>query len=81
MFKYRKISINNIIIGKSWDECNVEDSEANGMAKVPLIVARYAGYPDLATTIESMVHILLKPKLSVECSLVVGKLSERILFK
>lgn len=76
-----KTFIANREAGKSWDECNVEDSQANGIAKVPLIVARYGGSPALVERIETMVSLQQKSVLSVESSVLVGKLLERILFK
>lgn len=67
--------------GKSWEECSSDDFQATGIAKVPLIVARYAGSPELIPTIESMVQILQKNQLSIECSVLVGLLLERILLQ
>ena len=65
--------------GKSWDECGQDDSQANGIAKVALLVARYAGSHDLLPKIESMVKILQNHELSVTSSKLVGKILERIL--
>lgn len=65
--------------GKPWEECNFDDYQAYGIAKVPLIVARYAGSPELETHIKSLVQILQKNELSLESSVLVGKLLERIL--
>jgi hypothetical protein len=33
--------------GKPWDECSTVDQQANGIAKVPILVARFAGKADL----------------------------------
>eukprot|EP00981_Chlorochromonas_danica_P008499 scaffold2205_cov183-Ochromonas_danica.AAC.24 len=74
-----KTFVANRVAGKSWEDCNVEDSQANGIAKVPLIVARYAGHANLVHKIEEMIHVLQKPVISVESSVLVGKLLERIL--
>jgi hypothetical protein len=65
--------------GKAWDECAQEDTQANGITKVPLIVARYAGQADLAEKIESMVRILQNTKISIDSSVLLGKLLERLL--
>jgi hypothetical protein len=65
--------------GKPLKECAVVDSQAQGIAKVPIIVARYAGTPELSQKIEEMVGILQDSKLSVEASLLVGKVLESIL--
>lgn len=67
--------------GKTWDEAGQDDSQANGIAKVALIVARYAGSHDLLDKIESMVRILQNNDLSVSSSKLVGKILERILLK
>lgn len=65
--------------GKPWNECNFDDFQATGIAKVPLVVARYAGSEELVPNIVSLVRVLQNNKLSVECSVLVGKLLERIL--
>jgi len=65
--------------GKSWSECSIVDSQAHGIAKVPVIVARYAGSPELSSQIERMVRVLQDSDVSVECSILVGKILERIL--
>lgn len=67
--------------GKTWSQCSSVDHQANGIAKVPLIVARYAGSPDLSEKIEQMVGILQDSQTSKESSLLVGKLLERIIFR
>lgn len=66
--------------GKPWEECGQDDFQANSFAKVPLVVARYAGHGIMLTEqISSMVSILQTTSISLECSTLVGKLLERIL--
>jgi ADP-ribosylglycohydrolase len=68
-------------VGKPWSECNTDDSQANGMAKVPIIVARYAGSAELTNAVEQMVSVLQRSSLSVESSVLIAKYLERLLFK
>lgn len=64
--------------GAAWEDCAQDDFQSNGIAKVPLIVAQYAGHSDLELHTESMVRILQTPSISVECSLLVAKILARI---
>lgn len=65
---------------KAWNEANTVDSQANGMSKVPLLVARYAsldGEADktvLEPAIRTMVRLLQDSVLSEDISVFVGKL-------
>jgi hypothetical protein len=73
--------------GKEWSQCAADDSQANGIAKVALIVARYAGAAgntgagaeEMEKKVESMVRILQANDLSVSCSLLTARLLEKIL--
>lgn len=67
--------------GKEWKDCNVDDSQANGIAKVPALVARYGGTPELQPRIAEMVSVFQRSALSIECSVLFGTILERILFK
>lgn len=67
--------------GKEWKDCNVDDSQANGIAKVPALVARYGGTPELQPRIAEMVSVFQRSTLSIECSVLFGTILERILFK
>lgn len=67
--------------GKDWTECHVEDSQAQGISKVALIVARYGGHPDLVHQVNQMVDVLQISPISIESSVLLAKLFERILFK
>lgn len=66
---------------KDWTECHVEDSQAQGISKVALIVARYAGHAELSHQVTKMVDVLQISPISVESSVLLAKLLERILFK
>ncbi len=68
--------------GKDWNQCAADDSQANGIAKVPLIVARYAGSlaPALFDAkVASMVRVLQNNDLSVSCSILTARYLEKIL--
>ena len=67
--------------GKAWADCHVDDSQAQGISKVALIVARYAGHPDLVQQVTRMVDVLQISPISIESSVLLAKLFERILFK
>lgn len=65
--------------GKSWDECSQDDTQANGIAKVPLIVARYAGSPEMPSKIEAMVKILQNTEISAVSSHLYSRILEKVL--
>eukprot|EP01040_Poterioochromonas_malhamensis_P017459 gene17459-20068_t len=67
--------------GKAWADCHVDDSQAQGISKVALMVARYAGHPDLVQQVTRMVDVLQISPISIESSVLLAKLFERILFK
>lgn len=63
---------------KPWAECAQDDFQANGLAKVPLIVARYAGDGQLLDKVKVMVGILQNNKLSVDSSVLYARVLEAI---
>eukprot|EP01034_Spumella_vulgaris_P036503 gene36503-45016_t len=66
--------------GHSWKECaNQSDFQANGIAKVPVIVARYAGSSQLLEKTEEMVGILQSTQLSVLNSVLYAKVLSEVL--
>lgn len=67
--------------GNAWEECAIEDSQGFSIAKVPALVARYAGSSELTKVVESHVNIMQKSPLSVSCSVLLSKILERIILK
>jgi ADP-ribosylglycohydrolase len=65
--------------GLSWKESSQDDFQANGIAKVPLIVARYAGSTQLTSKVEDMVGILQNTALSVSNSVLYAKILGEVL--
>lgn len=63
---------------KPWSECGQDYFQANGLAKVPLIVARYAGDAQLQAKVKAMVGILQNNKLSVDSCALYARLLESI---
>lgn len=63
-----KLFVESRAEGKPWAECAADDFQANGITKVPIIVARYAGSPDLLQRVDEMVRILQSNSLSMESS-------------
>jgi ADP-ribosylglycohydrolase len=62
-------------------EASVDDSQAHGIIKVPLLVARYAGSPLLLPKVKEAVEVHQKSPLSLECSLSLAKILERVVLK
>ncbi|RYH13652.1 ADP-ribosylglycohydrolase family protein [archaeon] len=67
--------------GKEWSECSQDDSQANGLAKVPIIVARYAGSDReiMNEKVVSMVHILQSPEVCNQSALLLTRLLELLI--
>lgn len=63
---------------KPWAECAQDDDQANGLTKVPLIVARYAGDSQLHDKVKSMVGILQNNKLSVDSCVLYARVLEAV---
>ncbi len=67
--------------GKRGEEAAVEDSQAHGIIKVPLLVARYAGSPQLLPQVEAAVRVHQKSQTSVAASLALARVLELIVLK
>ena len=65
--------------GKDWRECGAEDHQAQGIIKMPLLVARYAGSEELLTKVSDTVGILQNSPQSVDASSLAALVLERVL--
>lgn len=65
--------------GNAYNECAIEDSQAHGLIKVPVLVARYTGQDTLHTRISDSVAILQNSEVSRDISLLGAILLERVL--
>lgn len=65
--------------GKAWADCSFEDNQAQGIIKMPLAVARYAGSPELIPRVREMVRVLQKSPESEDASSVLAVILERAL--
>lgn len=65
--------------GKAWADCACTDHQAQGLVKVPLIVARYAGSPELLDRIEDSVKVIQKSEISVSSCKLLARVLERVL--
>ena len=74
-----KAFVENRDAGKTWDECPIEDHQAQGIIKMPLTVARYAGSPDLFQIVDGVVNVIHRSAVSVLSSRLLALILERIL--
>jgi len=65
--------------GKSWAECSQDDVQAQGIAKVPILVARYAGTGELIPKVEQHTKILQSTEISVMSSRLLARILEHML--
>lgn len=67
--------------GKEWADCSQDDSQANGLAKVPIIIARYAGASKevIDEKVASMVGILQTPEVCQQTALLLARLLNTII--
>ena len=59
--------------GKGIDAAAQDDSQAHGIIKVPILVARYAGHPELLAKVEEAVRVHQSNDVSIGASLAVAK--------
>eukprot|EP01031_Cornospumella_fuschlensis_P027511 gene27511-33230_t len=67
--------------GKEWSECSQDDNQANGLAKVPVIVARYVGSARevIDEKVVGMVSIMQTPEVCKQSSLLLTRLLELLI--
>jgi len=65
-------------MGYNWTDCGINDNQAQGIAKMSLIVGRYVGNSDAISTIyEPFVRILQHNDLAVAAAHLISKILER----
>lgn len=64
--------------GQRGEAAAVDDSQAHGICKTPLLVARYAGSPQLLPAVEAAVRVHQKSDQSVAASLLLARVLERV---
>jgi ADP-ribosylglycohydrolase len=69
----------NMNSGKNCYECATEDFQANGIIKMPLMVAKYAGNPELLVFAKASVSMIQNSKLSEDSSELIALILERII--
>ena len=69
--------VKNRDAGKDWNDCAVEDSQAQGISKMHIIAARYAGQPELMTKVDECVRILQVSEVSLAASRLLARILER----
>eukprot|EP01035_Chromulina_nebulosa_P026159 gene26159-34210_t len=74
-----KAFVENRDAGKPWEECPIVDHQAQGIIKMPLTVARYAGHPDLFDRVTDVVEVIHRSDPSLEASRLLAVILERIL--
>jgi len=74
-----KAFVENRDAGKSWEECPIVDHQAQGIIKMPLTVARYAGHPDLFDRVTDVVEVIHRSDPSLESSKLLAVILEKIL--
>jgi len=65
--------------GKPWPECSQDDVQAQGIAKVPILVARYAGTGELVPKVEIQTKILQSTEISLMGSRLLARVLEHML--
>jgi hypothetical protein len=71
--------IENRDAGNPWHECHVEHHEAQGIIKVPLLVARYGGTAELLDRVDDAVNIIQNSPQSQHASKLLAVILERVL--
>jgi ADP-ribosylglycohydrolase len=74
-----KAFVENRDAGKPWDQCPIVDHQAQGIIKVPLTVARYAGHADLLSKVEDVVNVIHVSDISLTATKLLAIIQERIL--
>eukprot|EP00953_Heterococcus_sp_UTEX-ZZ885_P040178 20553-Heterococcus_DN1.PRE.4 len=64
--------------GKSWQDAATDDTQAHGMGKAPIIVALYAGKPELRAKAEEACKVHQKTKLAIDFAVAAAQLLEKI---
>ena len=64
---------------KALKDCAINDFQSHGIIRVPILVARYLGNPNLASIVEDAVGILQSTTISKQSSVLLAKLLEHSL--
>ncbi|KAK3264704.1 hypothetical protein CYMTET_26573 [Cymbomonas tetramitiformis] len=68
----------NMEKGRRWPHCGVDDDQAHSLVKVAIVVARYAGKPEMLEKMEQAIRVHQDNELAVEMGLAAAQVLERI---
>lgn len=65
--------------GKSWPECGANDTQANAIAHMPIIVARYAGDPKMLSIVADAIRVTQNTDEAVAFGLAGARILENVI--